>query len=154
MKNLKYLILTLTIFLTDIHFKNLAEKTLAKHEKKPAGKFITLSKHHNRGLPMNIAENHQEKIAFASFIATGILELFYYYVLIKKDKPLLKTGLSLMLGGAYSNTFDRLTRKYVVDYFSFNYPEKLRKIVFNIGDIAIFFGTFLAIINALRSNSD
>ena len=149
MKNLKYLILTLAIFLTDMYFKNRIEKwaDVSGNELK-SGRFITLSKHHNCGLPMNIAASHQGKVAFVSLVITAVMELSYFYTLIKKDKPLLKTGLSLQMGGAYSNTYDRLMRKYVVDYFSFNVPGKLGKIVFNIGDMAIFGGSFLTVLSA------
>ncbi|MCL2719222.1 MAG: signal peptidase II [Lachnospiraceae bacterium] len=147
MKNLKYILITIIVFFTDMFFKNRIEQGM--QGKKPFGRFITLSKHHNRGLPMNIAESHQKKIAIASFITTGMLELYFYYVLIKKDNPLLKTGLSLQVGGAYSNTYDRLMRKYVVDYFSFNYPKAIRNIVFNLGDIAIFAGWFMVILSSI-----
>ncbi|MFR3251023.1 MAG: signal peptidase II [Eisenbergiella sp.] len=36
----------------------------------------------------------------------------------QKGNGLLKTGLAFLLGGAFSNTYDRLSRKYVVDYVS------------------------------------
>ena len=32
-----------------------------------------------------------------------------------RGKKLLKAGLSLLLGGAFSNTYDRVMREYVVD---------------------------------------
>ena len=51
---------------------------------------------------------------------------------------MLKTGLSLILGGAYSNTYDRLFRKYVVDYVSFEVRNpRLRNIVFNLSDFEL-----------------
>ena len=34
----------------------------------------------------------------------------------QKGKAALKLGLAFLLGGAFSNTYDRLKRKYVVDY--------------------------------------
>ncbi|HJA92944.1 MAG TPA: signal peptidase II, partial [Candidatus Eisenbergiella merdipullorum] len=63
----------------------------------------------------------------------------------------LKTGLSLLLGGAWSNTYDRLKRKYVVDYFSLNVKWKpLRQIIFNISDFCILIG---ALIIAFKGDS-
>ncbi len=57
---------------------------------------------------------------------------------------LIKLGLSFVVGGAFSNVYDRLVRRYVVDYFSFNVKwERLRRIVFNISDLFIFLGSFL-----------
>ncbi|MFR5731015.1 MAG: signal peptidase II [Clostridium sp.] len=42
-----------------------------------------------------------------------------------------------MLGGAVSNLYDRMIRHYVVDYFSIQ-CGKLKKVVFNLGDIFAF----------------
>lgn len=53
-----------------------------------------------------------------------------------------KIGLSILLGGAVSNLYDRLARHYVVDYFSIQYG-KLKKVVFNLGDFFIFLGAII-----------
>ena len=64
---------------------------------------------------------------------------------------MLRVGLSLLLGGAFSNTYDRLKRKYVVDYVSFGVKwKKLRQVVFNISDFCIITGALLAILGAWR----
>ncbi|MDE7232762.1 MAG: signal peptidase II, partial [Lachnospiraceae bacterium] len=56
----------------------------------------------------------------------------------------LKAGLALLLGGAYSNTYDRLTRRYVVDYVSFPVKnQRFRRIVFNLSDFCILIGALL-----------
>jgi len=57
----------------------------------------------------------------------------------RKGHVLEKTGASLVLAGGLSNLWDRWKRGYVVDYFSFR-VKKLEKIVFNIGDMAVFLG--------------
>ena len=57
---------------------------------------------------------------------------------------------SLLLGGAFSNTYDRLKRKYVVDYFSFGVKwEPLRAIVFNISDFCILIGALIIAIKGM-----
>ena len=63
---------------------------------------------------------------------------------------MLKWGLTLLLGGAYSNTYDRLARKYVVDYVSFNGPFRLRNVMFNIGDFCIMIGALISVIGYSR----
>lgn len=45
-----------------------------------------------------------------------------------------------ILGGAVSNLYDRMIRHYVVDYFSIQ-CGKLKKVVFNLGDIFVFLGS-------------
>ncbi len=51
-----------------------------------------------------------------------------------------KTGLAILLGGAVSNLYDRYVRRYVVDYFSFQFGW-LKKVVFNLGDLFVFAGS-------------
>ena len=58
------------------------------------------------------------------------------YVIGKKGRVLEKTALTLVLAGGASNLYDRLKRGYVVDYFSIQW-KKLKKVVFNLGDIFI-----------------
>ena len=66
-----------------------------------------------------------------------------------KGSKTLKAGLALLLGGAYSNTYDRLVRKYVVDYVSFPVKnEKIRNVVFNISDFCIMIGALLMVLGS------
>ena len=152
MKNLKYLILAIVTFSIDMWQKKAVEKWVSLHGREECapvkGRYFTRHKRHNRGLAMNIASAHQKRIAAVSFVTTAALAINYLFSLKKTDSPLLKTGLSLQLGGACSNTYDRVKRGYVVDYFSINVPGKLGKIVFNIADMAILAGSFLAILDA------
>ena len=65
----------------------------------------------------------------------------------QKGNRLLRLGLSLLLGGAFSNTYDRLRRRYVVDYLTFNVRWKpLRRVVFNLSDFCIMIGALLVVI--------
>ena len=57
-----------------------------------------------------------------------------------------------LLGGAFSNAYDRLKRGYVVDYFSLNLKwEPLRRVVFNISDFCILIGAMLVAIGTKTS---
>ncbi len=76
-----------------------------------------------------------------------LLTVLFVVSLTKAGSSTLKWGLTMLLGGAYSNTYDRLRRKYVVDYVSFQVPvKKLRQVVFNIGDFCIMAGAALVVI--------
>ena len=57
-----------------------------------------------------------------------------------KGKTAQKLGLSIIIGGALSNLYDRLARGYVVDYFSIEW-DRLKKVVFNLGDMFVFLGS-------------
>ena len=59
-----------------------------------------------------------------------------------------KLAFTLVLAGGASNLFDRMTRGYVVDYFSIQW-KALKKVVFNLGDIFIFAGSVLLICRAI-----
>ena len=63
-----------------------------------------------------------------------------------------KLVLILTLGGALSNYYDRIRRNYVVDYFSIN-VGRLKKVIFNLGDIFIFAGAVLMIIAQVASGA-
>ena len=95
---------------------------------------------------LNIGKEKQKVVAYISLVVTVMLSLLF--LLCKKNRnKRIKTGLALVLGGAYSNTYDRLFRTYVVDYISFNVKSKrLRRIVFNIADFCIMAGAILVVI--------
>ena len=59
-----------------------------------------------------------------------------------------KLAYSITIGGALSNLYDRFRRHYVVDYFSINYG-RLKKVIFNLGDMMIFAGSLLILIHEL-----
>ncbi len=147
-----YISVIITIFIIDLLIKNHMEQTLTEEgEKKLPGGFIRLRKHHNKGAFLNVGEKKQSIVAGVSLVLTFLLTLFFIVTLGTKGNIPLKLGLSLLLGGAFSNTYDRLKRKYVVDYVSFNVKWKwLRNIVFNISDFCIIIG---ALITALSAGS-
>ena len=107
-----------------------------------------LTKHHNRGFCGNLFDKHTEVVKGVSICLCIICFLTYIFTLGKKGKKLLRVGLATLLGGAYSNTYDRMIRGYVVDYVGFNVPnEKFGNLVFNISDFAIIIGAMICAIS-------
>ena len=89
-------------------------------------------------------------VKYISTTLLGIIFLVFGFILPKKDNRFLKLALSLILGGALSNVYDRVKKGYVVDYFSFNY-KGLKKIIFNISDICIIIGAvIIAILSFIK----
>ncbi|MDE7404528.1 MAG: signal peptidase II [Lachnospiraceae bacterium] len=144
---MQYLAVLAGIFGLELKLKNRIEesKTEGQTENKWVG-FLLIRKYHNRGAFLNTGQRRPKLIAAVSVLLTVFLTVLYILTLGRAGKRLLKWGLTLLLGGAYSNTYDRLVRKYVVDYVSFNLPFGFRKVIFNIGDFCIMIGAFLSAI--------
>lgn len=139
-----YVFIILSIFIGDGIIKKYIEETkeYGKEEKILKNKII-ITKYHNSGAMLNLLEKQKEWVLGLSCFMLGMICMFFALIIPKKGKHLAKLGLSFMIGGALSNTYDRIKKSYVVDYFSFSY---LKKVVFNISDIFIFIGSLLVAI--------
>lgn len=111
---------------------------------------VIVRKHHNKGIALNTLDKHPNVVKGLSLGMTILIlvaSLFSCFNLSKKnmeDSIGRKLGLTMVLGGALSNTYDRVFRGYVVDYFSFNVKwKKLSSVIFNIADLFIFIGSLM-----------
>lgn len=146
-RDMQYLAVLLGIFGLELNIKNKIEKTKKEGQtEEKCGGFLLIRKHHNRGAFLNTGQHRPKLIAAVSVLLTAALTFLYILTLGTAGKGLLKWGLTLLLGGAYSNTYDRLARKYVVDYVSFDLPFGIRKVIFNIGDFCIMIGALISVI--------
>ncbi len=142
-----YITITAIIFLLEIKIKKYIEDNKEMHKKEEIfNGNIILERYHNKGAMLNFLEKDAKLVKNISLTLLGIILLVFLFLLPKKGDRLLKVALSLILGGALSNVYDRITRGYVVDYFSFKF---LKKIVFNISDIVIFIGSFFVAVHSL-----
>ncbi len=142
---MSYIAMIAAIFGMDFFLKDHMEKTLQEgRDKKKAKGWIILRKHHNKGAFLNTGEKKQKVVAWISLLLTLVLTVFFVITLGTKGKGDLKAGLTLLLGGAFSNTYDRLKRGYVVDYVSFGVKWKwFANIIFNVSDFFIIIGAFV-----------
>lgn len=150
-----YIALIVLIFAGDLLIKNRVEKYIAigkeKKEKHIAHGKLILRKHHNQGVMLNMGEKKRPVVTAVSLVLTIVLTLAFLLSLGHRGNRLLRLGLALLLGGSFSNTYDRLRRKYVVDYLSFPVKWKwFRDIVFNISDFCIIIGALLAALGATQ----
>lgn len=154
-----YIFIIIAVVIMEYDIKNYIEaKKKEGEEQEILNGRIIISKYHNKGAFLNFLENKKEIVKTVSCVFLGLLLLLFTILLPKKGNKLFKLGLSLLIGGAISNVSDRLLRGYVVDYFSFNY-KKLKNIIFNLADIAIFLGSLLIFISPffmtkVKSGSD
>lgn len=133
------------VFFGDFFIKKFAQEHMGKGKaKRICGGRILLHRYDNRGAALNFLEKRPRAVrnlCGGFLLAVGIC---WAFLLRRKDNPGVLLGLSLLLGGGGSNLYDRVTKGYVVDYFSFRTPWKwLNRIVFNVSDFCIFAGSIL-----------
>ena len=145
-----YILLIAGIFVVELGIKNHVEKHRKEGEERPAlGGALLLRKYHNRGAFLDMGERVRPLVALVSVLLSLAMTAVFVITLGSRGSAVLKTGLALLLGGAYSNTYDRLRRKYVVDYFSFGVKwQKLRRVVFNLSDFCIAVGAMMLVLGS------
>ena len=144
-----YIFLVIIIIFAEWKLKGYFEGVYDFKEQKLVFKdCIRLRKYHNHGAFLNMMEKKKKLLHVISIIFTLIIAVFFLFTLCRKGNRILKLGLAFLLGGAFNNTYDRLSRDYVVDYFSFCSPwDGLNKVVFNISDFCIILGTLLTVLS-------
>lgn len=104
--------------------------------------------YHNNGAMLNLGERKPFVILVLSVVFTVALSIVFAISLTFKGRGALKAGLGLLLGGAFSNTYDRIRKGYVVDYLNFpKAPGIIKGIIFNISDFAIIIGSLMSLFN-------
>lgn len=140
--------LAAVIFALDLLIKNYIEAHLEEGEERTlCGGRLLLRRYHNRGAFLDAGKKRQKAVALLSLLLTLFMTVVFLGTFCFRGNAILKAGLALLLGGAYSNTYDRLTRNYVVDYVSFPVKNRrIRRIVFNISDFCIIIGAMLMVL--------
>lgn len=132
------------VFAADLLIKNRIEKEEGLPRTALGGK-ILLQRYHNRGAALNFLEKRPRLVTWLSVFLTLFSLFLFVLSLGRRGNRLLQLSLALLLGGAFSNTYDRLRRKYVVDYVSFRVGwKRLAGVVFNLSDFCIIVGALLA----------
>ena len=96
-------------------------------------------------------DRYPKAVKWISIVMTGIVAVYALCLFGKHKNGLEKISLSFLIGGAVSNLYDRIKRKYVVDYIGFKTKwKKLTDITFNIGDFSIFAGAIGFILSGFK----
>jgi signal peptidase II len=131
----------LVIVITDRVAKMFFSKILSIGETIPVFKDIF----HNTGMAFGLFKDHG--IVFIVIPAAAIALLVYNIYYYRENDNISRSyifALSLILGGAIGNLFDRITLGYVVDFIDFRvWP------VFNIADSAITIGAVIILLECL-----
>lgn len=128
--------------LVDLGIKYAVEKQIGEKEEKPVCRGRILLRYvRNEGMALNLLERYPSLVKWLSALTVIPLAGYFVYLLGGKKRGLERISLSLVLGGAISNLYDRFARRYVVDYFGFRSKRKnIERITYNLGDMGIFAG--------------
>lgn len=110
--------------------------------------FFSITYVRNIGAAFSIFEGQRWMLAIVAIIISGVIIYLLYRT--SRAKKLENFSLSLILGGALGNLFDRLYHGFVVDFLdvnfgSWHYPT------FNIADCAICIGIALFILSSIQN---
>ena len=145
---LRWYILSFTVIIIDQITKYFAVEKLALHEVKSIYEGFNLILIYNEGAAFSFlsdAGGWQRWFLIGVSCVVCVFIVVWMYQSISKSKCLL-AGLSLILGGALGNLWDRLSLGYVVDFIEVYY-EDLYWPAFNISDSAITIGAILLILD-------
>lgn len=151
MRVLGYLGLASVICGSDLAIKETVKKKVGENSQKYIlDDKVILTKFYNRGAALGVLQENPEWLRAITIFGVGSLAGAMAFACGQKGHHLKKIGLSMMLGGASSNAYERLKFGKVTDYIKFNVEnKKLRNIIYNLGDFAIFSGTMLLLAGEL-----
>lgn len=139
-----FLFLSLFFFLVDFFVKKSAEVYLSPGRSYPLVKgLLSLTLVHNRGAVFGLFSGRTSFL-----IGAGLFLVIFFIFWLRKEQARLrdKFFLSMILGGAVSNLYDRIFLGYVVDYIDLGWWP-----VFNLSDSFITIGCLFFIVFSFKT---
>jgi signal peptidase II len=147
-----HFLLALVVILLDHWTKRLAASRIALYDHvQIIPGFFRLTHTENRGAAFSLFADHPTHWKTGMLIAFSVVAMSIVFMLLwKQTRALTVSGiaLSLILGGAAGNLWDRLTTGHVVDFLLF-YVKQYQWPVFNLADSSIVAGAGLLILEIL-----
>ena len=138
----------------DLVSKYWIESTLQFGEQIPVTSFFNLVLTYNPGAAFSFLS---EQSGWQRWFLSGIASIAAIVIIFLLNKYQLEKlfcwALSLILGGAIGNLYDRIMLGHVVDFLDF-YVGTYHWPAFNIADSAIFIGTALMIYDSFRNKKE
>lgn len=134
------IVIALIVFGIDWLSKYWVSHSMSLGQSIPLIPYFSLTYVKNPGAAFSAFSGHRWPLALIAIVISAAI-IYYLY---KNDhaKRLENLALSLILGGALGNLFDRLVHGEVIDYFHF-YIGEWSYPIFNVADCAICIGVFL-----------
>ena len=146
------LLIAALVVLADRAAKWLVETRIALYDSiSVAPGFFSLVHAQNRGAAFSMFANSPGEGRVTGLIVASVLGIVVAAVLLWKSGPALtatSVGLSLVLGGAMGNLWDRLVYGHVTDFLDFHLG-RYEWPAFNVADSAITVGAFLLVADIL-----
>jgi signal peptidase II len=144
------LILALIVLVLDIATKRWVESLVLHGQQIPLTGFFNLVLTYNAGAAFSLLSDASGwQRWFFSAIAASASGLIIYLLRKHAADKLFCIALSLILGGALGNLWDRISLGHVVDFLDFH-VSNYHWPAFNVADSAIFLGAMLLIIDSFR----
>ncbi len=139
-------VIMILVLLLDLFSKHLVQVTESLHHVVLIKGFFHITYAQNTGMAWSMLSG---QIPFLSLVSAVAIGFMLYYLYVKKPDLVSRIALSLMIGGAAGNLFDRLYFGYVRDFldfyiFGYDFP------IFNIADSALCIGVFLLALASLK----
>ena len=144
------LILALVVLVLDFASKRWAESTVLHGQQIPVTDFFNLVLTYNAGAAFSfLSDASGWQRWFFSGIAASASVLIVYLLRKHAAEKLFCMSLSLVLGGALGNLWDRIALGHVVDFLDFHISG-YHWPAFNVADSAIFVGAMLLVVESFR----
>lgn len=146
---MKYIINSFIVCLADLISKQYINKNykISKQvEKYPGMVYIWNTK--NKGIAYNKLETRPGAVKFVTGTITAVLGAVFADVVIRRGASnVFKFGISVAFGGALGNFIDRMKNGCVTDFIYIKSKRIKNMPIFNLADVAIFFGCILMLIS-------
>ncbi len=151
-RQLRWLWITTLVLLLDWMSKDLANHYLTV-KGKVLLPVLSLTLVHNPGAAFGMLSTASGwQTSFFEILASlASILLFVWLLLVKPGCRLMPVGLTLILGGALGNLYDRVVQGSVTDFIDFHY-QGWNWPVFNIADSAVTIGVIVLMLGLVRKS--
>lgn len=145
---LRWLLVSVAVVMLDRWTKVLVTERFQLFERLPVGPYFDLTRLHNTGAAFSfLASASGWQNWFFAVVALVVSALLLWWLVHQPaGRVVAPLGLSLVLGGALGNLWDRLAQGYVVD-FVLLYYDRWSFPAFNVADSAITVGVVLLLLD-------
>ena len=151
---LKYFLLAGFVALSDQLTKALIIKNILDNQFIKVNSYLYLVHFKNEGAAFSFLSDAGGWQRYFLSIVAVIASVFIIFMIKKhRDEPYIALGLSLILGGAIGNLYNRITLGHVTDFLYFHFNDYYWP-AFNVADTAISIGVVIIIYKTIIKKND